>query len=40
MEPLFITNGTEGTLAASEAGQQAIASGITTAVNQFATQPE
>ena len=40
IEPLFITNGTEGTLAASEAGQQAIASGIANAVNQFATQPQ
>ena len=40
MEPLFITNGAEGTLAASEAGQQAIASGITKAVNQFATQSQ
>lgn len=39
-EPLFITNGAEGTLAASEAGQQAIASGITKAVNQFATVPD
>ncbi|HEY4456232.1 MAG TPA: N-acetylmuramoyl-L-alanine amidase [Pseudonocardiaceae bacterium] len=39
-EPLFITNGTEGTLAASEAGQQAIASGILKAVNQFATVPD
>lgn len=39
VEPLFISNSGEGTLAASQAGQQAIASGITNAVNQFATQP-
>jgi N-acetylmuramoyl-L-alanine amidase len=38
VEPLFITNGTEGSLAASQAGQQAIASGIAKAIGQFATQ--
>ena len=39
VEPLFISNGAEGTLAASQAGQDAIASGITTAINSFAAQP-
>ncbi|HEX3782296.1 MAG TPA: N-acetylmuramoyl-L-alanine amidase [Pseudonocardiaceae bacterium] len=38
VEPLFITNGAEGSLAASPTGQQAIASGITTAIGQFAAQ--
>jgi N-acetylmuramoyl-L-alanine amidase len=40
IEPLFISNSGEGTLAASQAGRQAIASGITNAVNQFATRPQ
>jgi N-acetylmuramoyl-L-alanine amidase len=39
VEPLFITNHAEGSLAASQAGQAAIAGGITNAVNSFATQP-
>ena len=38
VEPLFITNHAEGSLAASQAGQEAIATGITDAINSFAPQ--
>jgi N-acetylmuramoyl-L-alanine amidase len=40
IEPLFISNGAEGTLAASPAGQTAIATGITNAINSFAAQSQ
>jgi N-acetylmuramoyl-L-alanine amidase len=40
IEPLFISNGAEGTLAASQTGETAIATGITNAINTFAAQPQ
>ena len=39
VEPLYLTDPFEGSIAASAAGQQAIASGLATAVNAFLTAP-
>jgi N-acetylmuramoyl-L-alanine amidase len=39
IEPFFLTNATEATVAADPAGQQAIAAGITRAIEQFLAVP-